>query len=247
MDELLEARVRDMFRQCERNYSPVYSAFLDERQCVEAQRFCRSNGEILYKLWGGFEDAQRKILCVYPEFSEDYVIEECPVKCLTFTFRKEDKLTHRDFLGSFMALRLKREVIGDIIIAEGIAQVFTTEIAAKLITSSVSKIGRIGVKISDSQPFKLNIQQEFEDFGGTVASLRLDCVTSLAARISRENAAKLIRCEKIAVNHFPVTSVSHELNKGDVISVRGYGKFILGSINGITKKGRIHIILRKYK
>lgn len=247
-DKLLEARIDDLYRQCERNYCPTYSMFLDERQCAEAERFCHSHGgELLWCLWGGFDDAQRKILCIYNEYSEDIVREEAPICCLTFTYRKEYKLSHRDFLGSFMALRLKREVIGDIIIAEGIAQVFVTEVAAKLILTSVSKIGKVGVSISGSEPFSLSSAHEFEEIAGTVASMRLDCVVGLSAKVSRENAAKLIRSEKVAVNHLPVTSLSSELYEGDVITVRGSGKFILDKINGTTKKGRIHINLRKYK
>jgi RNA-binding protein YlmH len=247
MDELLEARVSDMYSQCARNYSPVYSAFLDERQCALSELYCRDDGELFHKFWGGYDDAQRKILCVYPDFSEDCVISDCPIRCLTFTFRKEDKLSHRDFLGSFMALCLKREVIGDIIIAEGIAQAFVTDVAARLILGTISKIGRVGVKISDEMPFSLENNQEYETIGGTVASPRLDCIVSLAAKVSRENAARLIRSEKTAVNHLTAKSVSSELKEGDVISIRGYGKFIFESVNGTTKKGRKHIILRKYK
>jgi RNA-binding protein YlmH len=146
-----------------------------------------------------------------------------------------------------MALCLKREVIGDIIIAEGIAQAFVTDVAARLILGTISKIGRVGVKISDEMPFSLENNQEYETIGGTVASPRLDCIVSLAAKVSRENAARLIRSEKTAVNHLTAKSVSSELKEGDVISIRGYGKFIFESVNGTTKKGRKHIILRKYK
>lgn len=246
-DKLFQARIEDMYRKCERYYCPVFSAFLDERQCAEAEILCRRHGEAAYMLWGGFEEAQRKMLCVFDEYSKEYIADEFPMKCLTFIFRKEDKLSHRDFLGSFMAQRLKRETIGDIIISEGKAQVFVTDVAAKLIMSDISKIGRIGVKISDSEPFSFIVQQSFEDFGSTVASLRLDCIVSAAAKVSRENAARLIRSEKVSVNHLPVVSVSHELSEGDIITVRGSGKFILNGVNGTTKKGRIHINLRKYK
>ena len=246
-DKLFTAKTEDMFERCERYCCPVYSSFLDERQCAEAELICKTHGSLRHFLWGGHDNAARKILCVYEDFSEDCFMAQFPMKCLTFTFRKEDSLSHRDFLGSFMALRLKREVIGDIIIGEGTAQCFVTEVAAKLIMSELSKIGRVGVKITDSLPFSMSVEQEFEDTGSTVASLRLDCIVSAAAKVSRENAAKLIRSEKVSVNHLPVCSVSEELRQGDIITVRGCGKFILNNINGTTKKGRIHIILRKYK
>lgn len=244
----LEARIEDMYRQCERNYSPVYSAFLDERQCAEAEIVCsRQRSEMKYALWGGYENARRKILCVYDEYSADSFMENMPFRCLTFNFRKEDRLSHRDFLGAFMSLMLKREAIGDIVIAEGKAQAFAADAAAQVILSSIGKIGRIGVKVSGDEPFCLEIKQEFQEICVTVASLRLDCVAAAAARLSREKAAGLIRTEKISVNHLPEKSVSREIHEGDVISIRGTGRFILGKINGITKKGRIHIELRKYK
>lgn len=247
-DKMLEARINDMFSQCDRNFCPVYSSFLDERQCAEAERLCmRNSGGLRYALWGGYENAQRKILCVFNEYSEDTVFEESPVKCLTFEFRKEYKLSHRDFLGSFMALCLKREVIGDIVIAEGIAQAFVTEVASKLIMNSVSKIGRVGVSVYDDRPFMLSNAQEFEEISGTVASMRLDCIVGMASKNSRENSARLIRSERVSLNHIPVTSVSSEVCEGDILTVRGSGKFIIDKINGTTKKGRIHINLRKYK
>lgn len=246
-NKLLEARIDDMYNRCERDYVQVFSNFLDERQCAEAERLCKRKNNLLYMLWGGFEAAERKMLCIYNQYSADYIMNEFPMKCLTFSFRKNDTLSHRDFLGSFMALRLKREVIGDIIIAEGIAQTFVTETAARLISGNLEKIGRVGVKISDDLPFSLDVKHEFEVVSGTAASMRLDCIVCLAVNVSREVAAKLIKAEKVTVNHFPVMSVSHELNQGDVIAVRGSGKFILSEINGITKKGRIHINLHKYK
>ena len=248
-DRLLEARIGDMLEKCGRGCSYAFSRFLDEHQCAEAELLCgrEVGGSLKYRFFGGYEGAQRKMLCIYEEYCEDYIEEEFPLKCLTFIFRKEDRLTHRDFLGSLMGLQLKREVIGDIIIGEGIAQVFVTETAAKLIMTCVSKIGRTGVKVSDDRPFEIEVRQEFEEISTTVASLRLDCIVGAAAKLSREGSARIIRSERVSVNHFPEMSLSREIREGDVVSVRGSGRFILDKISGTTKKGRIHIILRKYK
>lgn len=246
---LLAPRLADMVRRCDRDGCSVFSRFLDERQCAEAESFCRKNaGELNYGFFGGFSDARRKILAVYHDYSSDYITEELPIVCLTFTYRKEDSLSHRDFLGSFMALRLKRDTIGDIIITDGMAQTAVTETAARDITASISKIGRVGVKITDSRPFELTNEEtgKFKELSCTVASLRLDCITAAAANISRDKAATLIRCDKAEVNHLPADSVSRELKEGDILSIRGYGRFVLTGINGTTKKGRIHIILKKY-
>lgn len=248
-DTLLAARLDDMVYRCERDGCSVFSRFLDERQCAEAELWCRKNaGGLCYGFFGGFPDAGRRILAVYHDYSAEYINGELPIVCLSFTFREEDRLSHRDFLGSFMGLQLKRETIGDIVIKEGFAQAAVTETAAKDISASISKIGRVGVKITDSRPFELTLEEtrQFKDMSCTVASLRLDCIAAAAANISREKAAALIRSEKTEVGHFTVTSVSYELKEGDILSIRGCGRFILSSTGGTTKKGRIHIILKKY-
>lgn len=246
-DKLFSARLEDMVSRCERDGTAVFSAFLDERQCAEAELWLRANaGALRYALYGGYPDARRRMLAVYPDYFGEDISDMFPMKCLTFTFRREDRLTHRDFLGSFMGQQLKREAVGDIVVKEGIAQTFVTDVAAKLIASSVTKIGRVGVKICGDRPFELENAQQFQDISGTVASLRLDCVVSLAAKVSREKAAALIRADRVDVNHITADSLSRELREGDILSVRGCGRFVLSGINGETKKRRIHIILRKY-
>lgn len=248
-DPIFFAKLADMVHRCERDGCAVFSSFLDERQCAAAEMWCRRNtGGLCCKFHGGFPSANRKMLAVCPDYFGEYIVDEFPIKCLTFTYRREDKLNHRDFLGSFMGLMLKRETIGDIVIAEGMAQAAVTEIAARDIVSSLKKIGRTGVKISDSCDFELSMSdlQQFKEISGTVASLRLDCVTALAANVSREKAVSFIKADRVEVNHFTVPSVSHELSEGDILSVRGCGRFILSAVNGVTRKNRIHIILKKY-
>ena len=246
-DKLFTARLGDMVALCERDGAAVFSSFFDERQCAEAEAWCaRNTGALRYRLWGGYEEARRRMLAVYPDYCESYILEEFPFVCLTFEYRDEDRLSHRDFLGSFMGLQLKREVIGDIVVTDGAAQAFLTEVAARHVSGSLSKIGRVGVKITDDKPFILENAQKFHEISGTVASLRLDCVVGLAAKLSREKAASLIRTDRVEVNHLPVSSISHELRGGDILSIRGYGRFVLSEINGYTKKDRIHIILKKY-
>ncbi|MBR0141714.1 MAG: RNA-binding protein [Ruminococcus sp.] len=246
-DKLFYAKLEDMADRCEKNSMIVFSRFLDERQCILAQQWCsRNTGSLKFMLWGGFPQAKRKILAIYPDYCESFVKDEFPLKCLTFTYRQQDILTHRDFLGTLMGMELKRETVGDIVTDEGIAQVFVTDVVAGLVSAGVRKIGRTGVKVYDDRPFSLEPKQEYREITGTVASLRLDCIVSLAAGTGREKAAALIRAEKTDVNHFTVTSLSHELHEGDIISVRGCGRFILSSVGGITAKKRIHILLKKF-
>ena len=244
-DGFFRARLEDMTEKSEKNGSFSFSRFLDEKQCAEAEMWCGKNiGSLCFMLYGGYSDAKRKMLCICPDYLKDSA--EFPIKCITFSFRKQDKLSHRDFLGALMSLNLKRETIGDIVTGEGTAQVFVTDTVSGTISAEVSRIGKTGVKCTDEKPFCMEVQQNFQSICGTVASLRLDCIVSLATGKSRENSAKLIRSEKTAVNCFTETSVSHEVREGDVISVRGFGKFILKSIDGSTRKDRLRVTVLKH-
>ena len=76
--------------------------------------------------------------------------------------------------------------------------------------------------------------------------MRLDGVISFALNISRSKAAGLINGIGAEVNYFLKNDCSFQLSEGDIFSVKGYGKFRLEEISGVTKKGRIHITVLKY-
>ena len=80
-DRLFTARLEDMVSRCERSGFCVCSHFLDERQCAEAELWCRRNtGGLLYALWGGYESARRKMLVIYPDYGSDQYMESFPMK-----------------------------------------------------------------------------------------------------------------------------------------------------------------------
>ena len=111
---------------------------------------------------------------------------------------------------------------------------------------SVRKIGRTGVKLALCDRPVQPPEIQYKEINGTVASLRLDCVTALAIRQSREKTAALIRSGLVQTDHEITESPAKMIEEGDVISVRGYGKFLLRSVNGTTAKDRIHITVCKY-
>ncbi len=228
----------------EKNY-PRYSLFLDERQQMLAKQALNQYRDCHYCFGGGYEGAKRQMLCVYP----DYLAEDSlafPFRYLYFTFRKSDALTHRDFLGSLMALRLKRETIGDIVVGEGEAAVVAGETAAEYILQNMQKIGRVGVSVSETDHIPLRVEQQFAEIAGTVASLRIDCVVGLATKLSRSKTMDLVSAGRVQLNYEEVSSPSILLKPEDIITVRGFGKYILAKEIRETKKGRYHILLQKY-
>lgn len=243
-DRLLVSHLLDMIEICEKSYQPRFSYFLNEHEAMLAQSVMTEQKCEGYKLYGGYEEASRKILGIFPPYWED--TDRFPISALTFKYREADKLSHRDFLGAFMSRQIKRNMLGDIIIESGTAIAFVHDSVKDTLVYEISKIGSVGVKITEDKNSVIQIEKSFIEKNGTVSSLRLDSIVSMAAGISRERSAMLIKGGNVSVMYSVETSASYQLSEGDIFSVRGYGKFILYSVNGKTKKDRIHITVKKY-
>ena len=135
--ELFIARVGDTADICERTSRPKYMSFLSAEQAVLASGILSKRG-VDFALWGGYDTAERCVLGCFPDWMEEKTF---PVTPITFSFRKSDVLRHKDFLGSLMALGIKRETVGDILIENGRAVVFVLDDIADYILSEVNKIG----------------------------------------------------------------------------------------------------------
>ena len=246
-DKILVSHIQDMIKICEKSRKPRFSAFLDERQIIIAESAVRSLHWENYRFFGGYDGASRRVLGVFPEYYDGGdEAGEFPITALTFRYREADKLTHRDFLGAFMSTQIKREMLGDIIVSDGKTTAFVYDTVRHTLMSEICKIGSVGVKVSEDETPELNVVQAFIEKSGTVSSMRLDSIVGMAAGISRGKAVSLIKGGYVSVMYVIEESPSFILSEGDVFSVRGTGKFLLFSVNGTTKKDRIHITIKKY-
>ena len=243
-DKLFYSRIDDMIRLSDKK-GAVYSSFLNEKECANAQRRLESFGCKNFRFYGVFNDPARKMLCVYREYFEP-CDDDFPIDCLTFVFKNEGKLSHRDFLGALMALGIKRETVGDIVIEGTTAQIAVCRAVKNVIVNDIKKIGSEGVKYKEDFVGILEKRQDFKEIDGTVQSMRLDAVAGLALGLSRTKTAALIKSAGAEVNFVLRNDCSFILSEQDVFSIRGFGKFIVAENSGITKKGRIHIKVLKY-
>lgn len=216
-----------------------FTAFLTEREQQLAKFTAEASGADC-SFWGGYETAVRKMFSFPMAEPEDF-----PLEAVTFSFRGKDKLTHRDFLGALMSLGVKRDQIGDILVAEGAAVIFASKTVVSLL-SEIEKVGRVGVRLQSGICIDLP-QQEFDEISVICASNRIDAVISAVCGLSREKSAALIKAGAVVINGVQCSSVSENVAEGDIFSVKGYGKFIFDSVGNLTKKGKNHIIIKKYK
>lgn len=241
--ELLFSKTEDLSYICQKNNYPEFSKFLDLTQQARIKNIktpgCR------YYLYGGFDDAERKIMGCFPadyECSEEYF----PIKTLKITPAEMSGLTHRDYLGALVGLGIKRECIGDISLTGDGAYCFCTDEIADFIIFNLKSVGRTSAKVTEAQNVKIS-PREYNRFSGTVASTRMDAVMAAVIGTSRTKIKELIAQGRVMVNYLPAKSESAKLKPGDVISARGFGKFIFLGENGPTKKGRLKIEADIYK
>ena len=147
-DKLFLSQLDDGVYLCQQRQKPYFFPFLSERKQAVAKRYLDSSGFLTYRFYGGYEDSERKVLGLY--FYDE--IEDFPVTALEITFRKADKLTHRDFLGALMSLGIERDTVGDILVEDGRCVVFVKSEISSYITSQLFKIGSAGVKIKEADP-----------------------------------------------------------------------------------------------
>ena len=244
--KLIKAKIGDLFDLCDKHCEAKFSSFLDGGEIALIEDEFRIPYGYNTMLFGGYEDAERKIFGVFPEW-QDAEKEAFPLCVIRFDVPKFRHLTHRDYLGTLMSLGIDRSKTGDILTDEDGAYVFVESDIAEYVHRNVNKIANIGVKghIVDMKDFAAPKPETVEKMC-VCASLRLDAVIAAALNISRSNAENLIREGYVKVNHREVSDRSKQTEMGDLFSVRNYGRFILKDTGNNTRKGRLHITVEKF-
>ncbi len=211
-------------------------------------KFLFGEPEGLYA-FGGYDDAERKMLVYLPEYLEDSALfdEDSPVVCLRAVFYQGDSPSHRDFLGALMGAGIGRETVGDICVDKGSCDFFVTAEIAPYILQNFTSAGRTKLHLEQIPLTEATIPEpEVKEIKDTLASLRLDSVLSSGFRLGRRLAALYISAGKAAIDGLPCEKPDKMVAEGTKISVRGLGKIKLSSVNGRTKKDRISVVIHRY-
>lgn len=243
-DKQLIAQLNDGIDLCLIRQKPYFMPFMSERKQALLLSELKKAYFDNYLFFGGYGDSERKMLGLFFDEPNE---SSFPISAIEFSFRKCDKLTHRDFLGSLMSLGIERETVGDILVEDGRAVVFVKTELSDYVKSQISKVGRIGVKVADADLSKLPQGRGFEEKTYIVSSLRLDNIVAAVCKLSREKTRTVIMSDSACVNFEETKNVSLNLKENDVFTIRGKGKFVLKSILGTTGKGRIRISVIHYK
>ena len=239
---LLFARVKDIAERASKTEVPQYLGFLSEESSQIAADSLK-NSRVKFCFSGGYDEAKRVYLACLPDWCEE---PDYPICALTLHYNKAYSLTHRDFLGSVIGLGIERDKIGDILIEEGRTVIFLSREITSFVKEQLTKVGRVGVNVQEGFSLPLPIASVKKEFTDTVASLRLDCVVASICSVSRNTATELINDAKVILNSFTQQKSTVKISSGDVMSVRGKGKFEIVNADEFSKKGRIILKYTKY-
>lgn len=214
----------------------VYTDFLeesDQKIAIRMQKFATS--------FGGADFSTRKIVRFgNPDdigYDEPFPLRIISIKPTGGKFATP--LTHRDILGALMNLGLAREKIGDIFAADT-SYVVVYDTVAKFICDTLSKIGRNYVDVCEIDQLPPSLCPKTVAKSVVTDSERLDVIVCRTFNISRESAQELIAEQFVKVNGEVVAINMRPLNKGDVVSVRGKGKFRFVGAEGTSRKGKTY-------
>lgn len=244
--KLLAARIEDIFSLCDKYCCARFSDFLDGAEQAIISREIQFPCGFNTLLFGGFNDSEKRILGVFPEW-EEADAAAFPIVCLKADAGKDSRLTHRDFLGALMGLGITPAKTGDILVSDGSAYIFLHEDISEYVAGNLHKIGNRNVKIYRiDDPHSIDIRRQYKIIETVCASQRLDAITAAAAKMSRSEAAKLISGGKVKLNHLEVCKPAETVKEDDLLSVRGSGRFIVSGFGAETRKQRLHVTLKKY-
>ena len=252
-EQILISKILDKMEEARQKNKIVNTDFLDGYQariCAEILKKVKYENYIFF---GGYEEAERKIIIFYPEkfkfIIEDkkYINTLC-ARNISLPNELYGTYTHKNYLGMVMKLGVVREKVGDILVKENGADIIVMPEIVKYLLTNLSGLTRL--RKAEIKEIQINEVEKVEiktkEFNIIVSALRLDNIIAELAKTSRMQAKELITQERIFINFKNETKQTKLVNEGDLITIRGKGRFKISGVLGNTQKGRYILKIEKY-
>ena len=252
-DKILLAQILDKVEMVEKKNKIEYTDFLDLAQIELVQKFINKIKLQNYMIYGGFDQAERKMFVIYPDKFNSVVVEKS-LSNIVQIIRIElpddlkGKYTHRDYLGAVIKLGIERKKIGDIIVDQNGADIIVDKDIVKFLLDNLGSLTRFSkstISVQNIEDLR-TVEIKKEELEIIVSSMRLDNVISDLARCSRNKALDIINTERVFINFECETKKTKQVKTGDMITIRGKGRFFVKEIIGQTRSGRTVIKIEKF-
>jgi len=255
LDINIANRILELSRLAHQREIVAFSDFLNLDQLHTLHNLPKVDLSTQYITFGGYIGAERQMVAFYQDalsFNGEVNLIDALHFPMAVIFIKptnikySDDLTHRDYLGAILNLGIERSKVGDILVNLNSSYVFLHASLTDYITKNLTQVRRTSVIVTQISLGSFTYQPEFTEIKGSVSSLRLDGMLSLALSHSRNKLTGLIQGGKVFVNGRLILSNSYKIKDNDIISVRGVGKFKFVRVTGKTKKDRDYVLIYKY-
>ncbi len=243
-DKLIDMRrIIDKIEMVLNNHVEASTDFLDPYERSLAKSILNRFDEINYLENGGIDQAERKIISIYPHYLDSSTVEN-EIVALRLTGDLQE-LSHKDYLGGILSLGINRTKIGDILLHNDYVDIIVKSELSDFIILNANKIGNQNITIKQC-PIEqlLAVELDFKEMNRVLSSNRLDSYISGCYNLSRKDSGNIIKSGRVKVNWQSIEKISKEVEVGDMISVRGYGRSIFHSVEGLTKKDNLKAIIR---
>lgn len=233
----------------ERSYAKNIYTYSDFLTSAEQAEVLSAIGKSAVEFFGGCGFAERKKARFGREEDisspSDYSLAILKISPKGIKFAED--ITHRDVLGATLNLGIERGKIGDIYAKNSEAYVVADEKVKPLIISELKKVGRNPVEITEADEIPESFRPERQEKRVSVAATRADAIVGGAFGLSRDDSSSLFKKARVSVNGKDFSDGSKKLKIGDVVSVRGYGKFAFKDEDGESRKGKTFVILEIFR
>lgn len=243
----MAVRLLDLADQVDRGRPFGVSSFMTPFAAQVGQTIAAHMKTVVSKAWGGYHEAERvKIAFARDDYDGSI---DFGMTLLDVTWDDRYRLIgHRDVLGSLMGLGIDRSVMGDILMQGAGAQIVVDTDMADWLCQNFTKVAMVPVHVEKISMDAIKPPQKTaREIRATVASLRLDAVGAAGFGISRAKMAKAVEDVRTEVNWAPAKSASQAVKVGDIISIRGRGRIEIKETTGQSRKGRIGLLIDRYR
>lgn len=245
-EELIKRRFKDLADKCYHNNHYTFTGFLSPADLSCFYEIERSLNYVEAEVWGGSDACERVMI----RFGSEDVLgyeEAFPIDCLQIRpllDKFADELSHRDVLGALMNLGIERTVIGDIYIRDNRVYVFCQSSMSDFVMENLTKIKHTTVMAQRITEIPALLAGEGREETIQVSSERIDGVVAKVCKLSRGDSVALFREKKIFLNGRLCENNSAMLKESDKITVRGFGRIELEHAAGLSRKGKINLVVR---
>ena len=223
----------------------TFTDFLNATAVMEVCSLCKK-GEVTS--FGGADFCERQMVRFGNPDELGYE-ESFPLAILEIKLtggKYATKVTHRDVLGAVINLGIERQKLGDIFVNGEFIYLIVDEKVSKLILSDLTSVGRNRVEVKEIDALPSSLAPTLSEREFSVASNRVDAVICKVYNLSREECSELFQRGLVTVLGKVIDQPSKQLKEGDIVAVRGYGKFIFVGLGGISKKGKQYVTVQIY-